>query len=275
MATIRIGHTPDADDAFMYYAIAHKKVSLGNHEVEHVLEDIQTLNQRAFSGELEGTAISAAAYPQLSDKYRIMRVGSSIGSNYGPTVVTTLDKSGLNLNGSSIGIPGEYTTAYLLLRLYSEGFKPVPMAFDSIVQAVKENQVDAGLLIHEGQITYEDLGLTLILDLGKEWWQDTGLPLPLGLDMVRRDLGPELCYLMVETLRDSIQYAFDHEDEALDYAMNFSRGTERETVRKFIKMYVNEDTIDMGEKGEAALTTLFTKAKDKGIIQNLPPIDLI
>ena len=207
MATIRIGHTPDADDAFMYYAIAHKKVSLGNHEVEHVLEDIQTLNQRAFSGELEGTAISAAAYPQLSDKYRIMRVGSSIGRNYGPTVVTTLDKSGLNLNGSSIGIPGEYTTAYLLLRLYSEGFKPVPMAFDSIVQAVKENQVDAGLLIHEGQITYEDLGLTLILDLGKEWWQDTGLPLPLGLDMVRRDLGPELCSLMVETLRDSIQYS--------------------------------------------------------------------
>ncbi len=204
-----------------------------------------------------------------------MRVGSSIGRNYGPTVVTTLDKSGLNLNGSSIGIPGEYTTAYLLLRLYSEGFKPVPMAFDSIVQAVKENQVDAGLLIHEGQITYEDLGLTLILDLGKEWWQDTGLPLPLGLDMVRRDLGPELCSLMVETLRDSIQYAFDHEDEALDYAMNFSRGTERETVRKFIKMYVNEDTIDMGTKGEAALTTLFTKAKDKGIIQNLPPIDLI
>ena len=181
----------------------------------------------------------------------------------------------MNLNGSSIGIPGEYTTAYLLLRLYSEGFKPVPMAFDSIVQAVKENQVDAGLLIHEGQITYEELGLTLILDLGKEWWQDTGLPLPLGLDMVRRDLGPDLCSLMVETLRDSIQYAFDHEDEALDYAMNFSRGTERETVRKFIKMYVNEDTIDMGAKGEAALTTLFTKAKDKGIIQNLPPIDLI
>ena len=275
MSIIRIGHTPDADDAFMYYAIAHGKVSVGNYQVQHVLEDIQTLNQRAFSGELEGTAISAGAYPQVADKYRIMRVGSSIGRNYGPTVVTTADKPNLELKGSTIAIPGEYTTAYLLLRLYSEGFTAVPMAFDSIVSAVKENQVDAGLLIHEGQITYESLGLTLLLDLGREWTQDTGLPIPLGLDMVRRDLGEEVCSLMVDTLRESIIYAFDHEDEALDYAMNFSRGTERETVRRFIKMYVNEDTIDMGEQGETALKTLFAKAQVKGIINELPPIDLI
>ena len=275
MPIIRIGHTPDADDAFMYYAIAHGKVSVGEYQVQHVLEDIQTLNQRALNGELEGTAISAGAYPQVADKYRIMRVGSSIGRNYGPTVVTLEKRAGLKLEGSSIAIPGEYTTAYLLLRLYAEGFTAVPMAFDSIVSAVQDGQVDAGLLIHEGQITYSSLGLAKILDLGEAWGQDTGLPIPLGLDMVRRDLGEEVASLMVNSLRDSILFAFEHEDEALEYAMQFSRGIDRETCRKFVLMYVNEDTLDMGNEGEKALETLFSKALEKGIIDTLPPIDLI
>ena len=275
MPTLRIGHTPDADDAFMYYAIAHGKVAVGDYLVQHVLEDIQTLNQRALKGELEGTAISAGAYPQVADKYRIMRVGSSIGRNYGPTVVTLAERASLRLNGATIGIPGEYTTAYLLLRLYADGFKAVPMAFDKIVAAVQDRQVDAGLLIHEGQITYGDLGLTKILDLGEAWGQDTGLPIPLGLDMVRRDLGENVATMMVESLRDSILYAFEHEEEALDYAIQFSRGTERETCRRFVRMYVNEDTLDMGDEGEKALETMFTKAKERGIITSLPPIDLI
>ena len=275
MPVLRIGHTPDADDAFMYYAIAHGKVPVGEYQIQHVLEDIQTLNDRALIGELEGTAISAGAYPRVADKYRIMRVGSSIGRNYGPTVVARAERADLRLTGSRIAIPGEYTTAYLLLRLYAEGFDAVPMAFDRIVSAVQEGQVDAGLLIHEGQITYGQLGLIKLLDLGEAWGQDTGLPIPLGLDMVRRDLGENVASLMAQSLKDSILFAFEHEDEALEYAMQFSRGIDRETCRRFVRMYVNEDTLDMGDEGQKALETLFSRAREKGLIDILPPLDLI
>ena len=275
MSIIRIGHSPDADDAFMYYAIAHGKVRVGNYEVQHVLEDIESLNQRALSGELEGTAISAGAYPQVADKYRIMSVGSSIGRNYGPMIVARSDRAGTSLQNARVAIPGTYTTAYLLLRLYAEGFEAVPIDFDKIMPAVQNGEVDAGLLIHEGQVTYGDLGLVKLLDLGEAWGQDTGLPIPLGLDMVRRDLGEEMAVLMAESLRDSIQYAFDHEDEAMDYAITFSRGIERETCRRFVRMYVNDDTLDMGEEGKRALETLFSRALERGIIDAIPPIDLI
>ena len=240
---LRIGHTPDADDAFMYYAIAHKKVSLGNHEVEHVLEDIQTLNQRAFSGELEGPAISAAAYPQLSDKYQIMRVGSSIGRNYGPIVVAN---NAFELQGARIAIPGLHTTAYLLAQIYIPDFIPVPMKFDEVLPAVKDGQIEAGLIIHEGQITYEEDNLVNLMDLGAKWYNDTNLPLPLGLDMIRRDLGESWAQTMQTALRDSIQYAFAHEDDAIKYAMSFGRGIDPETCKTFVKMYVNEDTLDLG-----------------------------
>ena len=275
MSIIRIGHSPDADDAFMYYAIAHGKVRVGNYEVQHVLEDIESLNQRALSGELEGTAISAGAYPQVADKYRIMSVGSSIGRNYGPMIVARSDRAGTSLQNARVAIPGTYTTAYLLLRLYAEGFEAVPIDFDKIMPAVQNGEVDAGLLIHEGQVTYGDVGLVKLLDLGEAWGQDTGLPIPLGLDMVRRDLGEEMAVLMAESLRDSIQYAFDHEDEAMDYAIKFSRGIERETCRRFVRMYVNDDTLDMGEEGKRALETLFSRALERGIINAIPPIDLI
>ena len=275
MSIIRIGHSPDADDAFMYYAIAHGKVRVGNYEVQHVLEDIESLNQRALSGELEGTAISAGAYPQVADKYRIMSVGSSIGRNYGPMIVARSDRAGTSLQNARVAIPGTYTTAYLLLRLYAEGFEAVPIDFDKIMPAVQNGEVDAGLLIHEGQVTYGDVGLVKLLDLGEAWGQDTGLPIPLGLDMVRRDLGEEMAVLMAESLRDSIQYAFDHEDEAMDYAIKFSRGIERETCRRFVRMYVNDDTLDMGEEGKRALETLFSRALERGIIDAVPPIDLI
>ena len=275
MPTIRIGHSPDADDAFMYYAIAHGKVRVGNYEVQHVMEDIESLNQRALSGELEGTAISAGAYPQVADKYRIMSVGSSIGRNYGPMVVARSDRADTSLQNARVAIPGTYTTAYLLLRLYAEGFEAIPIDFDKIMPAVQNGEVDAGLLIHEGQVTYSDEGLVKLLDLGEAWGQDTGLPIPLGLDMVRRDLGEEMAVLMAESLRDSIQYAFDHEDEALDYAIKFSRGIERETCRRFVRMYVNDDTLDMGEEGKRALEILYARAVERGIIDAVPPIDLI
>ena len=275
MSIIRIGHSPDADDAFMYYALAHGKVRVGNYEVQHVMEDIESLNMRALSGELEGTAISAGAYPQVADKYRIMSVGSSIGRNYGPMVVARSDRADTSLQNARVAIPGTYTTAYLLLRLYAEGFEAVPIDFDKIMPAVQNGEVDAGLLIHEGQVTYGDVGLVKLLDLGEVWGQDTGLPIPLGLDMVRRDLGEEMAVLMAESLRDSIQYAFDHEDEALDYAIKFSRGIERETCRRFVRMYVNDDTLDMGEEGKRALEILYSKAVERGIIDAIPPIDLI
>ena len=275
MSIIRIGHSPDADDAFMYYALAHGKVRVGNYEVQHVMEDIESLNMRALSGELEGTAISAGAYPQVADKYRIMSVGSSIGRNYGPMIVARSDRADTSLQNARVAIPGTYTTAYLLLRLYAEGFEAVPIDFDKIMPAVQNGEVDAGLLIHEGQVTYSDEGLVKLLDLGEAWGQDTGLPIPLGLDMVRRDLGEEMAVLMAESLRDSIQYAFDHEDEALDYAIKFSRGIERETCRRFVRMYVNDDTLDMGEEGKRALEILYSKAVARGIIDAVPPIDLI
>ena len=275
MSIIRIGHSPDADDAFMYYALAHGKVRVGNYEVQHVMEDIESLNMRALSGELEGTAISAGAYPQVADKYRIMSVGSSIGRNYGPMVVARSDRADTSLQNARVAIPGTYTTAYLLLRLYAEGFEAVPIDFDKIMPAVQNGEVDAGLLIHEGQVTYSDEGLVKLLDLGEAWGQDTGLPIPLGLDMVRRDLGEEMAVLMAESLRDSIQYAFDHEDEALDYAIKFSRGIERETCRRFVRMYVNDDTLDMGEEGKRALEILYSRAVERGIIDAIPPIDLI
>ncbi|MBI4282335.1 MAG: ABC transporter substrate-binding protein [Chloroflexi bacterium] len=275
MPILRIGHTPDADDAFMYYAIAHGKVPIGKFQVQHVLEDIETLNRRALVGELEGTAISAAVYPQVARKYRIMRVGASIGRNYGPMVVALAQRTEVRIKGARIAIPGEYTTAYMLLRLYAEGFQAVPMAFDSIVSAVQEGQVDAGLLIHEGQVTYGGLGLRKVLDLGEAWGQDTNLPLPLGLDMVRRDLGESTASLMSQTLKESILYAFEHEDKALEYARQFSRGIDKETCRRFVRMYVNQDTLDMGDEGQKALETLFRMAKERGIITALPPIDLI
>ena len=275
MSIIRIGHSPDADDAFMYYALAHGKVRVGNYEVQHVMEDIESLNMRALSGELEGTAISAGAYPQVADKYRIMSVGSSIGRNYGPMIVARSDRADTSLQNARVAIPGTYTTAYLLLRLYAEGFEAVPIDFDKIMPAVQNGEVDAGLLIHEGQVTYSDEGLVKLLDLGEAWGQDTGLPIPLGLDMVRRDLGEEMAVLMAESLRDSIQYAFDHEDEALDYAIKFSRGIERETCRRFVRMYVNDDTLDMGEEGKRALEILYARAVERGIIDAVPPIDLI
>lgn len=275
MPTLRIGHSPDPDDAFMYYALAHGKVSVGSYQTRHVLEEIESLNRRALTGDLEVTAISTAAYPHVAEQYRIMRVGSSIGRDYGPIVVSRTDHPLTQLAGARVAVPGLHTTAYLLLRLYQDDFEAVPMAFDSILPAIQEGRVDAGLLIHEGQLTYKGLGLTKIVDLGETWGQDTGLPIPLGLDMVRRDLGEEVASLMTQALRQSILYAFEHEEDALAYAVQFGRGVEVETCRRFVHMYVNQDTLDMGEEGVRALETLFSRAEKRGFLPFVPPLDLI
>ena len=276
MSVLRVGHSPDADDAFMFYALANGKVTVEGFEVEQVLEDIESLNRRAMRGELEVTAISAAAYPRLADKYRIMACGASVGRNYGPTVVSTLPMTPDGLENKRIAIPGEYTTAYLLIRIYlGRPFTPVFLHFDEIVEAVRTGDVDAGLIIHEGQITLEAQGYTTVLDLGKAWGDDTGLPIPLGLDMVHRRLGEDTSKSVARAFEASIRYAIAHEDAAVEYALPFGRGIDKDTCRRFVRMYVNEDTINMGEEGRKALETMYRRAHERGLIESIPPLDIV
>ena len=279
METLRIGHSPDADDAFMFYAFAAGEVSIDGFQVEQVLEDIESLNKRAFQGELEVTAISAASYPLVADQYRIMVCGSSIGRNYGPILLgkgAGGPQSVADLEGKRIGIPGPYTTAYLLLRIYLERpFEPVFLNFDAVGDAVKSGEVDAGLIIHEGQITWQSQGFANLMDLGVEWGKDTGLPIPLGIDVVHRRLGEDASLRVTEGFAASIKYALDHEDDAVDYSLPFGRGIDRETCRRFVKMYVNEDTLNMGQEGVQALQTMYSKAQERGIIPEVPTMDIL
>ena len=276
MSVLRVGHSPDADDAFMFYPLAKKIVTVQGHEIEHVLEEIQALNQRAITGDLEVTAISAAVYPQVSQHYRILPCGASVGRIYGPVVVAKDALGPTELYGKKIAIPGQHTTAYMLLRIcLSQPFDPVFLPFDNVTSAVQEGAVDAGILIHEGQIQVEELGLHRVLDLGKWWWEDTGLPIPLGLDMIHRRLGDELGRRVGRALKDAIIYAREHEEEALDYALQFGRGVDRDIGRKFIRMYVNEDTVDFGEEGRKALETLYRRAADQRIMSEMPPLDIL
>lgn len=274
--TITFGHSPDADDAFMFYALAMGHVSIPGHSVDHLMEDIESLNQRAERGEVEVTAISAAQYPNVAKHYRIMSCGASVGRNYGPMVVSTGPMDEADLSGKRIGIPGEFTTSYLLFRIFGPSdFTPVFLDFDDVGPAVKSGNVDAGILLHEGQILYERQGFHGILDLGKRWFEATGLPIPLGLDCVNRNLGEELGQQVADALRSSVEYAHAHEDDALDYALAFGRGIEREDGRRFVRMYVNEDTVDMGEDGRRALETLFGMAAERGIITSSPVLDIV
>ncbi len=276
MPTLRVGHSPDPDDAFMFYAFATGKVTVQGYEVKQVLEDIQSLNRRAATGELEVTAISAGAYPSLADRYRIMACGSSVGRNYGPIVVSTKLTDADELEGKRIGVPGEQTTAYLLLRIYARwSFTPVFLDFDGIGDAVKSGEVDAGVIIHEGQLTWQDQGYANLLDLGKAWGEDTGLPIPLGLDVVHRRLGDEGAHLVARAFEASIKYAMEHEDDAVEYALPFGRGIDLDTCRRFVRMYVNQDTINMGDEGRRALETLYNRAHERGLIPTVPPLDII
>ena len=273
---IRVGHSPDPDDAFMFYGLASGKVKLEGITIEHFLEDIQSLNERALRAELEVTAISAHAFPAVAEKYWIMRTGASMGEGYGPVIIsrkyTTLDQ----LRGRTVGTPGPLTTASLLLKTFTEGIRNVDMPFDRVMQAVDSGEVDAGLLIHEGQITYQALGYHKVLDFGEFWEKETGgLPLPLGLDVVRKDLGEDLARRLSAGLKESIAYGYAHQDESVPYALQWGRGIDRKLGEKFVKMYVSDLTIDMGERGRRALEVLFEKAHARGLIASLPRIDLV
>lgn len=270
---MKLGHSPDADDAFMFYAIASGKVASEKIDFEHVIEDIQSLNRRALDAELEVTAVSAHGYLSVQDRYRILSCGASMGKGYGPVVVSRKKLAGLQ--GKTVAVPGKLTTAYLLLRIYADGFVPVEVPFDEIMDAIVEGKAEAGLLIHEGQLTYEDSGLKLLLDLGAVWADETDLPLPLGLNVLRRDVTGELDREVLRVHRESIEYALSNRKEALDYAMRFARGMAEDTGEKFVLMYVNEWTRDLGNEGRAALERLFEKAWKKGVAPAKGKMDIL
>jgi 1,4-dihydroxy-6-naphthoate synthase len=272
---IRVGHSPDPDDAFMFYGLASGKVKLHGITIEHLLEDIQSLNVRAKTGELEVTAISAHAYPYVADKYWIMRTGASMGEGYGPVIISRKHRTLDDLKGKTVATPGPLTTATLLFKIFTDGIANVDMPFDAIMSAVDSGQVDAGLLIHEGQITYESLGYHKVLDFGELWENATdGLPLPLGLDVVRKDLGEEAARVLSRGLKESIAYGYEHQDEAIPYAMQWGRGIDYALGEQFVKMYVSQLTIDMGVEGKKALELLFKVGHERGLIPAVPPIEL-
>ena len=275
MPLIRIGHSPDPDDAFMFYALTAGKVKARDIDVEHVLEDIESLNRRARTGELEVTAVSAATYTLIHDRYRMMDPGASMGKGYGPILVGREPVEPKDIADKVIAIPGSHTTAAMLLRLYVGDPPIIEVAFDKIPYAVLEGQADLGLLIHEGQITHASMGLHKVLDMGQLWARDTGLPLPLGINVMRRDLGDDVHRRLSQALRDSIDYAYAHVDEALEYAMRYGRGIDKETCRRFVLMYVNDYTKRLGDDGRAALERLYRMAHAKGLIPAIPPVDPI
>src|SRR5687768_16130793 len=261
--TITVAHSPDSDDAFMFYGLASGAVDTGGIEVEQVLSDIETLNRAAFAGKYEVTAVSFHAYAHLVDKYALLPHGASMGDRYGPIVVSR-ERGASAVKGARIAIPGTLTTAYLALRLYEPDFEYVVVPFDRIQQAVIEGQAEAGLLIHEGQLTYQDEGLKKIVDLG-EWWAERtgGLPLPLGGNIIRRDLGPEMIAKVSAMLHGSIAYALSHRPDAVEYALQFGRGLDRAKTDRFVGMYVNELTLGYGERGRQGLERLMTDAFDR------------
>jgi 1,4-dihydroxy-6-naphthoate synthase len=273
---IRVGHSPDPDDAFMFHALANHKIDAGPYRFTHELQDIQTLNDRALKGELELTAVSLHGYAYMTDKYALCACGCSMGDDYGPMVVAREPMTREDLRGKTIAIPGKLTTAYLALKLWlGDDFTPVVYPFDEILNVVEQGKVDAGLIIHEGQLTYMNQGLKLVVDLGKWWLEDTGLPLPLGGNAIRRDLGPKVMQDVTRLLKESIQYALDHRAEALAYALQFGRDLDRSQADKFVGMYVNDWTIDFGERGRKAVATLLQRAYDAKIIPQPVQVEFI
>ncbi len=276
MQVVRIGHSPDPDDAFMFYALTAGKVKINGVSIEHVLEDIESLNRRARTAELEVTAVSAATYALVADHYRLMDPGASMGKGYGPILVAREPIDPKDIPNKVVAIPGSHTTASLLLRMFVPDEPAlIEVAFDKIPQAVLDGQADLGLLIHEGQITHQKMGLLKVLDLGEVWQRETGLPLPLGVNVMRRDLGDAMHRALSQGLRDSIAWAHANVDEALEYAMRYGRGIDKETARRFVLMYVNDYTVKLGDEGMAALKRLFTDAHRKKLIPAVPPLDAV
>ncbi len=263
---IRIGHSPDSDDAFMFYALANGLIPTEGFEVIQVAEDIESLNRRAVNGELEVTAISVHAYAYVANHYALMPCGASIGDRYGPLVVSREPVHPEALAGKKIAIPGKMTTAYLTLRLCQPDFEPEVVQFDQILPYVRAGNADAGLIIHEGQLTYGREGLHKVVDLGEWWHEETGLPLPLGANAIRRDLGTEKTRRITALVRKSIQYSLGHREKGLDYAMNYARDMETELADRFVSMYVNDYTLDYGDNGRAGVRELMDRGYKAGVI---------
>ena len=274
---IRLAHSPDPDDAFMFYGLATGAVDPGPYEFEHILEDIQTLNERALRGVYEMTAISIHAYPHVADKYQLTTCGSSMGDDYGPMIVTREPATIEQLRGKTIAVPGLMTTAYLVLQLLlgKDSFTPRVVMFDQIPDEVAGGKVDAGLLIHEGQLTYAAQGLALVVDLGKWWMGRTGLPLPLGGNVVRRDLGEKVCREIAQIMKTSIRYSLEHREEAVEYALKFGRGLDEQLADRFVGMYVNEWTLDYGPRGRAAVRRLLAEGAAAGLLPEVGEIKFV
>lgn len=271
---ITIAHSPDSDDAFMFYGLATNKVQVPGLRFSHTLCDIQTLNQKAMGeGVYDVTAVSFHAYPYIQERYALMTCGGSVGEGYGPMIVATKAFSVDEIKRKIIAVPGKLTTAYLGLQLFAPGIETAVVPFDQIIPSVLQGRYEAGLIIHEGQLTYDRSGLHRIVDLGKWWLQMTGLPLPLGGNAIRRSLGRELIAQVSAALRDSIQYALDHREEALAYSMQFARDLDPQMADKFVGMYVNERTLDYGEDGKEAIRRLLDMGHRAGIIPMEPRVE--
>lgn len=273
---IRVGHSPDPDDAFMFYALAHDKLDTGRYEFKHQLEDIETLNRRALNGELEVSAVSIHAYSKITDKYALLPSGSSMGDKYGPMLVARKPFDRQQLPEKKVAVPGTMTTAFLALSLYSPGpLQYEVLEFDKILDAVEAGEYDAGLIIHEGQLTYQNQGLVLIADMGQWWFEETGLPLPLGGNVVRKDLGQQAMSEISRLLKESIHYSLDHREQALDYALNYARDMGRDLADQFVGMYVNDWTLDYGPRGREAIRVLLERGVQAGIIDHPVQVEFV
>lgn len=273
--TITVAHSPDSDDAFMFYGLATGKLATDGLKFEHTLKDIQSLNDDARNGVFDVTAISFHAYAYVADKYALLPHGASIGDKYGPVVVSKEPREAAEIGSMKIAVPGELTSAYLALRIFNKDFQHVVVPFDEIIDAVQSGIVDAGLLIHEGQLFYNQLGLDKVLDLG-EWWHDkTGLPLPMGGNVIRRDLGKDLMQQVSKHLLDSIQYSMDNREDALAYAMQFARDMQPELADRFVAMWVNDLTLDYGDRGRKAVKKLLDEGHKAGIIPHKVKVEFV
>lgn len=273
---IHIAHSPDSDDAFMFYAINTGKIDTKGYEFIDVLADIETLNREAMKGTYEVSAISIHAFPYVADRYALLSSGASMGDNYGPMVVAKEHFDPSELKNKKIAVPGTLTSAFLALRLFEPEINYVVIPFDKIIDTVKSGEADAGLIIHEGQLTYQDEGLVCIVDLGRWWYEKTGgLPLPLGGNVIRKDLGEKVMNEISEILRESIRYSISHREEAVEYALKFARGMDKGRADRFIGMYVNDLTVDYGERGRKAVEIFLKEAYQKGLIPNMPQINFV
>jgi len=275
MKEITIAHSPDSDDAFMFYALVNGKIKSDGLKFVNVLSDIETLNRKAFEGVYDVTAISFHAYAYVSDKYILLPSGSSMGLGYGPILVSKKEFEPRDLKNFLVGVPGTLTSAFLILKIFEPEVKYKVIQFDKIIEAVINDEVDAGLLIHEGQLTYSNSGLKKIIDFGNWWQRETGLPLPLGGNVVKKELGFELARKISNLLRESIRYAMGNRDEALRYALKFARGMDEKLADKFVGMYVNELTLDCGEVGKKAIQLFLDLGYEKGLIPKKIEIELL